>query len=273
MIVLGKHCFVFDNVHGQTCEIQPFDPSLGTVKKVPIVDAAIAYDCPYTHKTYILMFRNALHVPSMDNNLIPPFIMREAGITVNDVPKIHANDPENKDHSIAFPDIDLRIPLQLWGLFSFFHSRIPTLDEIKHCDKFFMTPDSTAWDPYAEHYASNEESMLDYEGNMQEWRYQKKHILDMPSISVATTNYHAHVDMVIASSFSAMKIDEDLDELASMAQRDVYSFASEISEKVEQSKFSMSIGSVSVGKVPCDLFEIDEPQFMEFDDLVFLLLM
>jgi len=198
MIVLGKHCFVFDNVHGQTCEVQPFDPSLGTVKKVPIVDAAIAYDCPYTHKTYILMFRNALHVPSMDNNLIPPFIMREAGITVNDIPKIHANDPESKDHSIAFPDTDLRIPLQLWGIFSFFHSRIPTSDEIKH-------------------YALNKESMLDYEGNMQEWRYQKKHILDMPSISVATTNYHAHVDTVIASSFSAMKIDEDLDELASMA--------------------------------------------------------
>ena len=80
MIVLGKHCFVFDNIHGQTCEVQPFDPSLGTVKEVPIVDAAVAYDCPYTHKTYLLMFRNALHVPSMDNNLIPPFIMHEAGL-------------------------------------------------------------------------------------------------------------------------------------------------------------------------------------------------
>ena len=134
MIVLGKHCFVFDNIHGQTCEVQPFDPSLGTVKEVPIVDAAVAYDCPYTHKTYLLMFRNALHVPSMDNNLIPPFIMHEAGLIVNDVPKIHADDPEIKDHSIAFPDTDLRIPLQLWGIFSFFHSRIPTPDEIRHCD-------------------------------------------------------------------------------------------------------------------------------------------
>jgi len=110
--------------------------------------------------------------------------------------------------------------------------------------------------------------MLDYEGNMQEQRYQKKHILDMPSISVATAKDHAHVDTVIASSFLAMKIDEDLDELASMGQRDEYSFAAKLSEKVEQSKFSMSIGSVSVGKVPCDLFKIDEPHFMEFGDLV-----
>lgn len=66
MVVLGKHCFVFDNIHGKTCEVQPFDPSLGTVKAVPIVDTAISYDCPYTHKTYILMIRNALHVPTMD---------------------------------------------------------------------------------------------------------------------------------------------------------------------------------------------------------------
>ncbi len=88
--------------------------------------------------------------------------MREAGLLVNDVPKIHADDPEIKDHSIAFPDTDLRIPLQLWGIFSFFHSRIPTSDEIRHCDKVFMTPDSTTWDPYADHFASNEEYMLDW---------------------------------------------------------------------------------------------------------------
>ena len=129
-----------------------------------------------------------------------------------------------------------------------------------------MTPDSTTWDPYADHFASNEESMLDWEGNMQERRYQTKHILDMPSISVATVEYQAHVDMAIASSFSAMKIDDDIDGIASMAQRDVHSFASKLSEKVEQSKFSMSIGSVNVDKVPCDLFKIDEPRVMDFDD-------
>ena len=221
MTVLGKHCFVFDNIHGQTCKVQPFDPSLGTVKEVPIVDATVAYDCPYTHKTYILMFRNALHVPSMENNLVPPFIMREAGLLVNDVPKIHADDPEIKEHSIAFPDsTDLRIPLQLWVIFSFFHSRIPTSNEIRHCDKLFMTPDSTTWDPYADHFALNEESMLDWEGNMLDQRYKTKHILDMPSISVA--DYQAQVDLAIASSFSALKIDDDVDELASMAQRDVH---------------------------------------------------
>ncbi len=36
----------------------------------------------------------------------------------------------------------------------------------------------------------------------------------MPSISVATADYQAQVDLAIASSFSALKIDDDVDELA-----------------------------------------------------------
>ena len=88
MIVLGKECFVFEST-GQTCNVKPFDPALGTALDVPIVDAAIAYDCPFTHETYILIIRNALHIPSMRYNLIPPFIMREGGFKVNDIPKMH----------------------------------------------------------------------------------------------------------------------------------------------------------------------------------------
>ena len=90
MVVLGKHCFVFDaGIHGKTCTVEPFNPSIGTAKKVPIVDAAIAYDCPYLHKTFLLIVRNALYIPSMlDHNLIiPPFILREAGLEVKDTPR------------------------------------------------------------------------------------------------------------------------------------------------------------------------------------------
>eukprot|EP00957_Ditylum_brightwellii_P128393 9792090-Ditylum_brightwellii.AAC.1 len=57
--------------------------------KVKLVDAALKYDCPHQDKSYLLLVRNTLHVPSMDHNLIPPFMLREAGITVNDTPKIH----------------------------------------------------------------------------------------------------------------------------------------------------------------------------------------
>ena len=64
MVVLGKHAFAFDSIQGKHCDAQPFNPKIGQATKVPIVDAAIAHDCPYSHKTYLLIARNALHMPS-----------------------------------------------------------------------------------------------------------------------------------------------------------------------------------------------------------------
>ena len=139
--------FVFDGVHCKTCDVESFDPSIGTVKKVHVVDAAISYDCPYLHQTFILIIRNELYIPTLENNIIPPFIMRESGITVNEKPKIHVLNPESSDHSITFPSSNLSIPLQLWGAFSYFASKTPTSDEIEACDKIFMTPDGANWDP------------------------------------------------------------------------------------------------------------------------------
>ena len=86
------------------------------------------------------MIRNSLHVPSMDHNLITPFIMRAGGITINDVPKIHCKDPIVSDHSVSFDHSDLRIPLQLNGMFSCFHTKVLTERELHECEKFFLTP-------------------------------------------------------------------------------------------------------------------------------------
>ena len=146
MAVMGKHAFIFES-NGRTCSVAPFASELGRLKDVPIVDAAIAYDCPFTGQVYILLIRNALHIPSMEHNLIPPFLMREGGITVNDKPKSQCTDPTIEDHSIHCPEGNLRIPLQLTGIFSFFHHRVPTIDELEGCDKIFLTPDSETWNP------------------------------------------------------------------------------------------------------------------------------
>jgi hypothetical protein len=72
--------------------------------QVPIVDAAVQYDCPYDSQSYILVIQNALHVPSMRNNLLPPFILREAGIRVQDTPKkIQVTDPTVDNHFDILP--------------------------------------------------------------------------------------------------------------------------------------------------------------------------
>ena len=68
--------------------------------QVPIVDAAVQYKCPYSGMLHVLVIRNALHVPSMRHNLVPPFMIREEGIQVNDTLKIQVNSPKQ---TFAFP--------------------------------------------------------------------------------------------------------------------------------------------------------------------------
>ena len=78
MCVLGKNCCVLQR-SGCHAQVSRFSPDLDDLQCAPIVDACIAYDDPYSGKVFLLVVYNALHLPSMDHNLIPPFILREAG--------------------------------------------------------------------------------------------------------------------------------------------------------------------------------------------------
>jgi hypothetical protein len=101
----GAHVLVDQN---RTCEVRTYSPDYEP-KEVPLVDAAVRYD--RDGRVYILLIRNALYVPSLDYNLLPPFMMREAGVIVKDTPKIQLDDPSEEDHAITFPETGFRIPL------------------------------------------------------------------------------------------------------------------------------------------------------------------
>ena len=132
MVVLGKHAIVIADT-GKTAQVTPFTPDYKSMANVPIVDGALAYVCPYTRKCHILISHIAFHVPSIEQNLIPPFIMREAGLIVNDTPKFHVLEPSVEDHSIYFKDEKVRIPLSLNGIFSYFTIRTPSAEDM--CDE------------------------------------------------------------------------------------------------------------------------------------------
>jgi hypothetical protein len=163
MPVVGRHAFIISDT-GRVADVNAFTPDYEPMQ-LSIVDAAIQYDCPYDGQSYILVIRNALHVPSMRNNLIPPFIMREAGIKVHDTPKIQVTDPTVDDHSICFPETGFRIPLSLWGMFSYFPTSKPTALLMKETDDIYLLTTSR-WNPHDDSYATNEENMLDWEGNI-----------------------------------------------------------------------------------------------------------
>ena len=172
MPVVGREALVVEQ-SGKTVEVSPFTLDYKPIK-VEVVNAVIQYDSPLDGREYILVIQNALQVPSMSNNLIPPFIMQENRIMVNECAKIHCEDPTREDHAIIFKGYDLRIPIQLHGIFSYFVTRKPNVEAVMdaheplNCATEIYTLTPARWNPHTDAYAFNEESIVDWEGNIRE---------------------------------------------------------------------------------------------------------
>jgi hypothetical protein len=140
----------------------------------------------------------------MDNNLIPPFILREAGlIVVNDKPKIHCASPTVNDHTIQDPETGLFIQLNLDGIFSFFTSRRPTHDDLLNAKAVVITPEGTSWNPHSEHFSLNEDTYTDYEGNMMNRVYIQNNLIDENDVPANAAIDCADVKAVLAAHYEA----------------------------------------------------------------------
>ena len=212
MVVVGSHASVFGH-SGRSADVRPFSSDCSKLESVPIVDAAVAYDCPYSMETYILAIKNALHVPSMEHNLIPPFILREAGLVVNDVPKIHTKRDELsvETHCIVANKedngIDLRIPMKLDGVFSYFPTRKLTEQEIDECEyieTLQLCPDADDWDPYDESYAEREDNYTDYKGDLIDRPTKRRRLIedaDVCEINVSAERYEFAISSIVARNY------------------------------------------------------------------------
>ena len=116
MVVIERHSAIFSNT-GRTEEVSPLITYYEMLQKVPIVDAALLYMCTCTDKYYLMVTRNVLHVPTMKNNLILQFIMREAGVKVNDTTMIQMSEQTVEYQSIYVTEVNLGIPLLMWVVF------------------------------------------------------------------------------------------------------------------------------------------------------------
>ena len=90
------------------------------MEKLEIGDVAIVYDNPITLVTYLLVMRNAFLIPSMSHNLLPPSLIREASLFLDETPKFQSTDLSKDNHTIYDQEIGMRIHLQLNGTFSYF---------------------------------------------------------------------------------------------------------------------------------------------------------
>ena len=134
MPVVGKHAYIIAET-SKMVDVSPFTPDYKPLT-VPLVEATIKYNNPYNGKSCILVLRNALYVLSMDNNLIPPFMLREMGVAVNDIPKIHKEDPTVDDHALPVMATLLQV---LAPLTHYSHDIYPIVN-LKPRNKIMMTP-------------------------------------------------------------------------------------------------------------------------------------
>ena len=85
---------------------------------------------------------------------------REAGIHINEVPKIHVTSPTEEHHAIIFQETNFQMPLTLDCTFSYFPTcKLNTQELEEPEDVYLLTP--TTWNPHSDAYVINEESMLD----------------------------------------------------------------------------------------------------------------
>ena len=145
MFCVGSTAYLVGE-HSKTAIVHGFSPDPPSVN-YKIVDRALLYECPYTERKLILLAQNALHVPSMQHNLVPPFILREDDVAVNEVPKIHQKAPMEEHHSLFFSRVDLRIPMSLTGIFSCFKTRMPTNCKLQDDSIPVVTMTPTHWNP------------------------------------------------------------------------------------------------------------------------------
>ena len=78
--------------------------------------------------------------------------------------------PSIKNHSVYFPASCIQVPFLLEGVISYFPSRKPSLQEVEeHTGNYLMlTPNLLDWNPHTEVYKDQEESMMNYRGEIKE---------------------------------------------------------------------------------------------------------
>ena len=193
--------------------------------------------------------------------------MREGSVVVNEVSKVHCDDPTEDDHWISFPDSLLWIPLHLTGIFSYFPTRKPEQKELFECKKLFLAPDASNWNPYCKSFAWNEQSMLNFRGEISE----KFRWLKDPQIFESEDDGASHEIAKVTAEEWNQQVDANMSSAFACCNHENNSgdsFAPAINTRAELSKLSSSIRScncTSSSKAD-DLFDIGAPITTDWDD-------
>ncbi len=63
-------------------------------------------------------------------------------------------------HSLYCPEEDIRLPLSLQGVISYFETRTPTPEEVESCTWVVLT-DHREWDPHSDSFLEQESNAIE----------------------------------------------------------------------------------------------------------------
>jgi hypothetical protein len=162
--VAGPNCIIEHT--GYTLNVSGFSNKQDSIRDVPIVKAATAYDDSKTGATYILILGQAIYMgEDVVHTLLCPNQLRYNGVVVDECPKHLA--PKNKPctHAIHVPEQGVTIPLKMSGTMSVFETRTPSQEELESCMWVSLTGDEV-WDPRSDHFSTEEEKLEYHEDDI-----------------------------------------------------------------------------------------------------------
>ena len=194
----GKNAHILHSWPNRDVQVTPFLQNIGVIESAPIVSALITYDDPSSGATILLVINQTMYFDTLKHNLLCPMQLRHHRIIVNDRPKHVTCQPTVDDHCIQCPeDADLRIPLELHGIASYFPSHKPSSEEVSilECDRgVHLTLNRPEWDPKSDFFAEMESMMMDSDGNICKWEKARVDVLRGPPYILAVQTVNNLVD-------------------------------------------------------------------------------
>jgi hypothetical protein len=177
--VVGRDCHIISDT-GEEIEVYGYDAAQGSVRR-RIVSACFAYDDPATGQVVLLVVHQAIHVPHLENSLIPPAQLRCNDIIVRDCPKTMMDNPTTLDHTIQIPiegtGDSFVIHLLLRDTTSYVPVRKPSDAELldDHLLRFELTYETPVWDPTSPQLMRREAILHQHAVSRQATRDQTDH--------------------------------------------------------------------------------------------------
>ena len=172
-IVAGANCCLM-HYTTRECDVSPYRDDYASIKNVPIVQAATAYQSPYTGQVYILILNEALWMgDSMKHTLINPNQLRHYGVKVQD------NPCSNEPMHIMTEDSNFNLELKMRGTTIFADTYTPSEKELHDCPHIVLSS-SQEWNPHTVQFHSHarkfEDEMTQHYNISDVMRHNETHV-------------------------------------------------------------------------------------------------